>query len=347
MSSAGTLESILELGYAFRGAKALMSAVELGVFTALAEGPLDCETLRRKLGLAERGARDFFDALVALDLLYRDVTGRYANAPGADLYLDARKTSYVGGLFENLNAREYALWGTLTEALRTGRPQTGFEALKHFGPLYSDPNRLAFFVKAMTGASLAPAKAIAARFPWDRYDTFVDVGSAQGCVPVQIALVHPHITGGGFDLPVLAATFDRYVKDHGVQERVRFLPGDFFVDPLPAADVLIMGRVLHNWDLATKRMLLQKAHAALRPGGALIVYERLIDDERRAGFAGLLSSLNMLIMTEGGFDFTAADCIGWMRDAGFRDMRCEPLCDTHAMIVAVKWTRSQLGEIGE
>src|SRR5262249_20775236 len=186
---------------------------------------------------------------------------------------------------------------------------TGGEPFKHYPALYSDPQRLASFVKAMTSGSLAPAKAIAARFPWDRYETFVDVGTAQGCVPVQIALAQPHITGAGFDLPILAVPFASYVKDHGVSDRVRFLPGNFFADPLPGADVLIMGRVLHNWDLATKRMLLGKAHAALPVGGALIVYERLIEDERRTGSAGLLSSLNMLVMTHGGFDFTAADCI--------------------------------------
>src|SRR5262245_1958067 len=297
MTSAGTLESILELGYAFRGAKALMSAVEFGVFTALAEGALDGDALRQQLGLAERGARDFFDALVALGLLDRDVSGRYSNAPGAALYLDSYNGSYVGGLFENLTAREYAAWGGLTEALRSGRPQTGSETFKPFGALSTDPQRLAFFVKAMTSASLAPAKAIAASFPWARYKTFLDVGTAQGCVPVQIALAQPHITGNGFDLPTMAATFDRYVKSYGVSDRVRFLPGDFFADPLPEADVLIMGRVLHNWDLATKRMLLRKALAALPAGGALIVYERLIDDERRTGSAGLLSSLNMLVMT--------------------------------------------------
>jgi hypothetical protein len=336
MNRTDSLEGILELGYAFRGAKALMSAVELGVFTALADGPLDGEALRRQLDLAERGTRDFFDALVALGLLHRDGGGRYANAAAADLHLDARKEGYVGGLFENLNAREYPLWATLTTALRTGRPQTGFERVAHFVPLFADPQRLAFFVKAMTGASLAPAKALAAKFPWDGYETFVDVGTAQGCVPVQIALAHPHLTGAGFDLPILGATFERYVKERDLSGRIRFVPGDFFVDPLPAADVLIMGRVLHNWDLPRKRMLLQKAHAALPPGGALIVYERLIDDARRASSTGLLSSLNMLIMTDGGFDFTAADCIAWMRDAGFRDSRCEPLCDAHFMIAASK-----------
>jgi hypothetical protein len=336
MNRTDSLEGILELGYAFRGAKALMSAVELGVFTELADGPLDGDTLRRQLYLGERGARDFFDALVALGLLHRDAAGRYANAPAADLHLDTRKESYIGGLFENLNAREYPLWANLTGALRTGRPQTGLEGPSHFGPLLADPQRLAFFVKAMTGASLAPAKALAAKFPWDRYETFVDVGTAQGCVPVGIALAHPHLTGAGFDLPILAETFERYVKERDLWERIRFVAGDFFVDPLPAADVLIMGRVLHNWDLPRKRTLLQKAHAALPPGGALIVYERLIDDARRASSTGLLSSLNMLILTDGGFDFTAADCIAWMRDAGFGDARCEPLCDAHFMIVASK-----------
>jgi hypothetical protein len=336
MNRTDSLEGILELGYAFRGAKALMSAVELGVFTALADGPLSLDALRQRLGLAERGARDFLDALVALGLLHRRGDGRYANTPCADLHLDARKESYVGGLFENLNAREYPMWAALPEALRTGKPQTGFETVKHFGPLYSDPRRLAFFVKAMTGASLAPAKAIAAKFPWGRHETFVDIGTAQGCVPVEIALAHPHLMGNGFDLPILATTFDRYVKDRQLSERVRFLAGDFFVDPLPAADVLIMGRVLHNWDLDKKRMLLRKAYAALPRGGILIVYERLIDDARRANSVGLLSSLNMLIMTEGGFDFTAADCIGWMREVGFRDACCEPLCDAHYMVVASK-----------
>jgi hypothetical protein len=287
MNTTDSLEGILELGYAFRGAKALMSAVELGVFTELADGPLDGEALRRQLGLAERGARDFFDALVALGLLHRDDAGRYANSPAADLHLDARKDSYVGGLFENLNAREYPLWATMTAALRTGRPQTGFEGISHFAPLFADAQRLAFFVKAMTGASLAPAKTLAARFPWRRYETFVDVGTAQGCVPVQIALAHPHMTGAGFDLPMLAETFERYVMERDLSGRIRFVAGDFFVDPLPGADVLIMGRVLHNWDLPRKRMLLQKAHAALPSGGALVVYERLIDDARRESSTGL------------------------------------------------------------
>lgn len=153
---------------------------------------------------------------------------------------------------------------------------------------------------------------------------------------MQIAQAHAHITGGGFDLSPVKPLFDSYVRDLGLSSRLQFYPGDFFQEPLPNADVLVMGRVLHNWDLATKKMLLRKAYEALPRGGALIVYERLIDDERRVNAAGLLASLNMLVMTAEGFDFTGADCIGWMQEVGFRDMCVELLTPDQSMVVALK-----------
>jgi hypothetical protein len=329
-------DRILELGYAFRKAKVLLSAVELGIFTVLAEGPLDCETLRQRAGIDQRGARDFFDALLALGLLERDDAGRYSNTPETGCYLDAHKPSYIGGDLAHLNERMYASWNGLSAALRTGKPQSGLGKSDYFPTLYADQSRLNAFVRGMTGGSLLAARAIAAKFPWRDYATVIDVGTAEGCLPVEVARVHAHIRGGGFDLPQIRSHFDDYVRRQGLGERLSFHPGDFLSDPLPRAEVLVMGRVLHNWDLATKTMLLAKAHDALPSGGALIVYERLIDDERRASTAGLLASLHMLLMTAGGFDFTAADCIGWMREAGFGRTEVEPLALGLSMIVATK-----------
>jgi hypothetical protein len=329
-------DRILELGYAFRGAKALLSAVELNVFTTLAEGPLDLDALRRKVGVAERGARDFFDGLVALDLLERDKEGHYRNTSETDLYLDTRKPTYIGGDLSHLNDRMYPHWNLLTPALRTGEPQSGATGTDYFPRLYADLAAFEAFAKGMTGGSLLVAKNLALIFPWRKYTTIIDVGTAQGCLPVEIAQAHPHLTGGGFDLPQIRPVFDHYVRDHGLADRLHFHPGDFLSDPLPKADVMVMGRVLHNWDLATKRMLLSKAYDAVAPGGALIVYERLIDDERRANPAGLLASLNMLIMTAGGFDFTGADCMGWMRGVGFRDIRVESLACGQSMVVGFR-----------
>ena len=331
-----TPDSIMQLGLGFWSSKTLLTAVELGLFTELAKGPLDAKTLTGRLGIHSRAAHDFFDSLVALRVLERN-GDLYENTQQTDLFLDREKPSYVGGLLEMANARLYPFWGSLTEALRTGLPQN--EATRgenFFTTLYADAVRLEGFLKAMTGLSMGTAMAIAQKFPWDRYQTFVDVGAAQGALPVQVALAHNHLSGGGFDLPPVRPVFEKYVNSHGLSERLRFYPGDFFGDQLPAADVLVMGHILHDWNLEEKQKLLAKAYEALPQGGALIVYETLIDDDRRQNAFGLLMSLNMLIETPGGFDYTGADCVSWMREAGFRETRVEHLIGPDSMVIGVK-----------
>ncbi len=276
------------------------------------------------------------DALVALGMLDRE-GDTYRNTPQADLFLDRAKPSYVGGILEMANARLYPFWGALTEALRTGQPQNEAQTGGNpFEVLYADPARLGQFLHAMTGISAGAAMAIAQQFPWGKYQTVVDIGCAEGCLPAQVATAHPHLTGGGFDLPVVRPHFEAYVRSLGLGERLRFYPGDFFRDPLPAADVLVMGHILHDWGLEEKRALIAKAHAALPPGGALIVYDAIIDDDRRRNAFGLLMSLNMLIETPGGFDYTGADCCRWLREGGFREAHVEHLVGPDSMVVGVK-----------
>jgi len=256
--------------------------------------------------------------------------------PAVNAYLVPGSSTYIGGMLNHLNVREYPVWNSLTRALQTGEPQGSAGSAGLYPALYRDETVLATFVGGMSGATLPVANVLAMQFPWRQYRTLIDVGSAEGCLPVQIAQSHSHIVGGGFDLPAVRSAFETYVREHGLSRRLQFYPGDFQTDPLPAGDVLVMGRVLHNWDLSTKRMLLRKAYDALPAGGGLIVYERLIDDERRSGAAGLLASLNMLLMTAGGFDYSGADCIGWMQECGFHDMRVEALTFDQSMIVGTK-----------
>jgi hypothetical protein len=336
VTDAPTPANIFNVGLGFWASKTLLSAVELGLFTELAKGPAYLGDLSRRLGLHDRSARDFLDALVALKMLDRQ-DGRYSNTAETDLFLDRAKPNYVGGFLEMANARLYEHWGALTEALKTGRNQNEAKGSGDvFAALYADPDRLRGFLAAMSGASLGAAQAIAAKFPWRDYKTFVDVGAAQGMAPVTIARAYPHLSGAGYDLPEVKPVFEEFIAQHGMQERVKFLSGNFFTDSLPTADVLIMCHILHDWDLSQKRMLLEKAHAALPNGGALIVYEAIIDDERRQNVFGLLLSLNMLIETPGGFDFTGADCQAWMREAGFSQTRVEPLVGPDSMVVAIK-----------
>jgi hypothetical protein len=332
-----TPEKILQTGLAFWPAKTLLSAIEMGLFTELAHGPEAFERLRARMGLHPRSARDFLDTLVALGFLLRD-GDQYSNTPETGLFLDRAKPSYVGGILEMANHRLYPFWGHLTEALRTGLPQN---EIKGGGPgmfetLYADPARLEQFLAAMTGISRGANLAIAGKFAWKDYRTFVDVGTAQGDLATQVALANPTLHGIGFDLPEVGPIFEAYTTKVGVADRLRFVGGSFFTDPLPQADVVMMGHILHDWDLPTKRMLIEKAYAALPTGGALIVYESIIDDDRSKNAFGLMMSLNMLIETPGGFDYTGADCAGWMKDAGFATTSVTHLVGPDSMVVGIK-----------
>jgi hypothetical protein len=334
--SAITPEKIFQVATGFMASKVLLSAVELGLFTELAGQPLTEMELRARLGLHPRSARDFLDTLVSIGVLGR-TDGRYSNTPETAQFLVRNRPGYLGGMFEMANSRLYGFWGSLTEALRTGKQQN--EAKYDSGTfeaIYGDPARLRLFLSAMTALSAGAARAIAAKFPFSDYRSFADIGTAQGGCAVQIALAHPHLDGLGYDLPQVRPVFKEYVAANAVQDRLRFYPGDFMKEPLAKADVLIMGHILHDWNLEEKRMLVRKAYDALPAGGALIAYDCVIDSERRTNTFGLLMSLNMLIETEGGFDYTGEDCTGWMREAGFRQTRVEHLAGPESMVVGIK-----------
>ncbi|MDA1189110.1 MAG: methyltransferase [Chloroflexi bacterium] len=336
MDTSVTPDKIMQVGTGFWASKTLLSAIELELFTHLAAGPATMSALEKKLKLHPRSSRDFLDALVALGFLNRE-GDRYSNSPDTGVFLDKKKPSYIGGILEMSNSRLYPFWGSLTEGLHTGKPQNEAKSGGNFfEALYAEPARLEQFLKAMTGLSVGAGMAIAKKFPWAKYKTFYDVGGAQGAVAVQLALEHKHLTGGNFDLPPVGPIFEKYVESFKLSNRLKFVGGSFFTDPLPKVDVIVMGHILHDWDLDEKRMLLQKAYDAVPKGGAVIVFEAIIDDERRQNAFGLLMSLNMLIETPGGFDYTGADCSGWMREAGFKDTRVEHLIGPDSMVVGIK-----------
>jgi ubiquinone/menaquinone biosynthesis C-methylase UbiE len=332
-------EHIMQVGLGFWASKTLLSAVEMEVFTELSKKPEDLETLRGRLGLHPRSARDFLDTLTALGFLRR-VDEKYANMPATDFYLDKRKPSYLGGILEMANQRLYGHWSHLTEALRTGKQQNeakdGAEGTSPFEALYADPARLKVFLAAMTGISRGANLSIAQKVSWGQYRSFADVGTAQGDLAVQIALANPHLSGTGFDLAEVGPVFEDYVEQHGLNGRLQFVAGNFFDDPLPNTDVITMGHILHDWNLEEKKMLLRKAYEAVSPGGAVVVYDSVIDDERSQNAFGLMMSLNMLIETPGGFDYTGADCMDWMKEAGFRETRVEHLVGPDSMVIGFK-----------
>ncbi len=332
-----TPDHIVQVGLGFWASRTLLSAVEMELFTELAKHPESAAALESRLGLHPRASRDFLDALVALGFLQRS-DSLYSNTPATEMFLDKRKPSYIGGMLEMASHRLYGHWAHLTEALRTGELQNeskgGGES--PFTALYADPERLKGFLKAMSGISHSANMAIAQKFAWDKHKTFADLGTAQGDLAVQVALANPHLQGKGCDLGVVGPIFEEYAAQNGVAGRIGFQPLDFFHDPFPAVDVLMMGHILHDWNLEQKKLLLRKSFQALPPGGALIVYDAIIDDDRSKNAFGLLMSLNMLIETPGGFDYSGADCTAWMREAGFRETFVQHLVGPDSMVVGLK-----------
>ena len=332
---------IMEVGMAFWPAKVLLSAIELGLFTKLGAGALTGAELQSALGLHPRSNPDFFDTLVALRFLERDGDGpesRYRNTPETATFLDKNSPQFMGGFLEMANARLYHFWGDLTEGLRTGKPQNEIKqtGAPMFAELYSKPERLELFMDAMGGISAGNFRAFAEKFDFSRYRTLCDVGGASGLLSMLVAQQHPHLQCISADLPQTTEIARRKIAVAGLADRVTAQPIDFFADPLPKADVITMGLILHDWDLEKKMFLIRAAYDALPPGGAFVVIEHLIDDARRENAFGLMMSLNMLIEFGDAFDFTGADFSGWCREVGFTKTEVIPLAGPASAGVAYK-----------
>ena len=336
-----TPSRIMQLGEGFMASKTLLSAVELELFTDLGSTALTASQIQDRLGLHPRAVPDFPDALLALGMLSRDGDGpqaRYANTPETAAFLDKSSPGYIGGLLEMCNARLYRFWGDLTEALRTGQPQN---EVKHtgrpmFDQLYSDPARLRQFMNAMTGASMGGFYALAEMFDFAGRHTLCDVGGATGQLAVVVARRHPHMRCTTFDLPAVEPLARDTIDAAGVADRVTAASGDFFTDPLPAAEVITMGMILHDWNLEEKLHLIQAAYEALPPGGVFICIEPLIDDARRCDAFALSMSLNMLIEFGDAFGFTGNDFTEWCTNVGFERVDILPLAGPMTAAIAHK-----------
>jgi hypothetical protein len=332
---------ILQTAFAFWSSKVLLTAVQFGVFSTLGNRRVTGAELGAELGLHPRGISDFFDALVAMNFLDREGDGpsaQYFNTPAGALYLDSGSPGYVGGILVMLNERLFKFWHDLPEALRTGRPQN---EVKHsqkgiFEELYEELPRLELFLGSMTGLSRINFEAFAAKFDFSKFKTLCDVGGATGLLCIEAVKKHSHLKCISFDLPPVEPIAKRHIAATGLGHRISTASGDFFQDPLPRADLITMGMILHDWNLEKKMHLIRAAYDALPPGGALVAIEALIDDARRENVFGLLMSLNMLIEFGEAFDYSGADFRKWCGEAGFKRFEVLHLAGASSAAVAYK-----------
>jgi hypothetical protein len=340
MEQAPNPELILQVGMGFWGSKALLSAVELELFTVLGAKSMTGPEIGERLGLHPRSLYDFLDALVAIGLLERDGDGpaaQYGNTADTAIFLDKNSPAYLGGILEMANSRLYEFWGGLTDALRTGQPQSESKnGGDFFGALYEDEERLEQFLRGMQGIQLGSFMALFDTVDFSACGTLCDIGGANGTLCAMGAQRHPHLQFTTFDLPPVRPIAERHLQALGVADRVNAVAGDFFADDFPSADVITMGNILHDWDEEQKEALVAKAYKALPDGGRLIAIENVIDDARRENVFGLLMSLNMLIELPGGFDYTGAQFDSWCHGAGFSRTEIVPLAGPTSAAIAYK-----------
>ena len=335
--------NIMQIGTGFWASKILLSAIKFQLFTKLAEQKkMSAKEIKADLNLkcTDRHLYDFLDALTGFGFLHREgllETAVYANTPDTETFLDKKKPSYIGGILEMMNNRLYGFWGNLEEGLLTGLPQN--EAKKSedfFGLIYQDADKLREFINAMTGIQMGNFMTFAQKFDFSKYKTLTDVGGSAGLLSLMVAKHQPHMSCTTFDLPPVEPIAKETIQQFQLADRVKTQSGDFFADAFPKADIVAMGNILHDWDEEKKIMLMKKAYDALPAGGAFIAIEGIIDDERKQNVFGMMMSLNMLIETGTGFDYTFADFNRWAKTAGFKSTSLLPLTGPSSAAIAYK-----------
>ncbi len=337
-------ESIMQIGTGFWGSKILLAAVKFRLFTSLADKKaMTAQQIKSMLNLkcTDRNVYDFLDALTAFGFLNRDgllETAQYSNSKNTDFFLDKNKPSYIGGLLEMLNNRLYGFWGNLEEGLLTGLPQNEVKGgSEHpFTELYKTPEKLHEFVNAMSGIQMGNFMAFAQKFDFSKYKTLTDAGGASGLLSLMVAKYQPHMTCTSFDLPQVEMIANDTIQHFQLADRVKTSNGDFFADPLPKADIVVMGNILHDWDEEKKLMLMKKAYETIPAGGAFVAIENIIDEDRKQNVFGLMMSLNMLIETGKGFDYTFSDFNKWANDVGFKSTSLISLAGPSSAAIAYK-----------
>ncbi|MEO5599401.1 MAG: methyltransferase [Cyclobacteriaceae bacterium] len=339
-----TPASIMQIGTGFWASKILLAAVRFEIFTHLAERKtMSANELKTmlKFNCTDRNVYDFLDALTTFGFLNREgilETAKYSNNLNADFFLDKKKPSYIGGMLEMMNNRLYKFWGNLEEALMTGLPQNEvkYGSGNLFEELYKSPERLSEFINAMSGIQMGNFMEFAQKFDFSKYKTLTDVGGSSGLLSLMVAKHQAHMSCTSFDLPPVERIAKNTIQHFNLSDRVKTASGDFFSGPIPKSDIVVMGNILHDWDEENKIMLIKKAYEALPSGGAFVAIEGIIDDQRKENAFGLMMSLNMLIETGKGFDYTFADFNRWTKIAGFKSTSLVSLAGPSSAAIAYK-----------
>ncbi len=313
--------TLMQMISGFWVSKALASAIDLDLFTKLSGRGGDVKQVSKLLGLHPRPAEMLISACAALGLLEKRGKQFY-NSSLSEEYLVKGKPHYFGGVVSLLDQRLYLPWNKLKEALRTNRAQTWEDHSGIFEQISSNPEKQRLFTEGMHSFSVHSGRALAEAFDFSPYTQLLDVGGASGAYCIEAIRCYPNLRAVVFDLPEPLQIAKEKISESGYSDRIKLHIGDFFKDELPkGSDVILLSMILHDWSSETNLKILRKCYNGLPSGGVVIVSELMMDNDKTGPVPAALMSLNMLIETEGGRNYTWSEYIEWLMKIGFKNIK--------------------------
>jgi len=313
---------VLDLIEGFRRSKAMFAAVSLGIFDALAGGPKRLDELAIELKASRDGLERLLDACVCLELLRKSPDG-YEITPVAATYLCKSSPNRLTGYLNYSNEVSWKLWANLEDAVREGthrwKQVYGWE-----GPIFSyffrDESAKREFMMGMNGLGLLSSPHIVAAFDLSRFHRLIDLGGGTGHLATAACVRWPGLRAAVFDLKEVLPLTRELLGTTPVAGRIEMIEGDFFSDPLPEGDIFALGRIIHDWNEDKIIKLLSRIHERLPSNGALLIAEKLLDEDKAGPRLLQTQNLNMLTCTEGK-ERTLSEYEASLTRAGFADVR--------------------------
>lgn len=328
MSREATLEELNATIQGYRSSRVLLTAVELGIFTALADGARSSRDVAGELGLHVRGTDRLMNALVAMGYVQKQ-DGRFFNTGTTDRYLVRSRPDYLAGTAHSNQLWEY--WSHLTEAVRDGTVISRTDIVER-DDSWAEP-----FIAAMHHRARAQAPGDVNLIDLHDAERVLDVGGGSGAYSMAMIAVKRDLHATVFDLPGVIPLTQRYIEEAGLEHRIDTVAGDYHHDDLPGGfDIVFLSAIVHSNASDENSRLIGKCAAALNPGGKVIVQDFIMDEDRVHPPHAAIFALNMLVATEAGDTYTEAEVRTWMEDAGLTDVRREDAPSGSAQITGVK-----------
>lgn len=336
VTAALSLLPLMQLATAHWAFKTLAAAVELDLFTRLSGRPgVTKDELARAYGIDERPAEMLLAACASLGLL-EGAGGRFRNSSLADEFLVRGRTTYFGGFVEMQDKIQYPGWTHLVEAIRQNRPITWDPATERSFFERADPVVVDYFWEAMHALSATTAGVVGEAVDFRPCKQLLDVGGGSGGFDIELCRRYPHLRATVYDFPFVTELAATKIAATDLDGRITTVGGDFADEALPAGyDVMLLSLILHGETEARNRRLLRKCHRALAPGGAIVIADLVLDDDRTGPPAAALMGLAMIVNMEGGRSYSATQYRAWLCDCGFKDVAVIPVEAPGANVVVV------------